>query len=133
MLGGKGLIFLRKIYHLAVDATLDVIRGKWKLSILCHLGNGTLRTGELRRKMPGISQKVLTEQLRELEAANVITRRVYQEIPPRVEYSLSPRGQSLRSILLEMSDWGKCLVREQKEQGKDVEITNPDDQGFRDN
>ncbi|WP_298462781.1 helix-turn-helix domain-containing protein [uncultured Mitsuokella sp.] len=123
---------MRKLYHLAVDATLDVIRGKWKLSILCHLGNGDLRTGELRRKMPGISQKVLTEQLRELEAANVVIRKVYNEVPPRVEYSLSPRGKSLRRILLAMSDWGRCLVKEQQEAGKDVEILNQNDEGFRD-
>lgn len=79
--------FLRNLYHLAIEATLEALTGKWKVSILCHLGNGTLRTGELKRLMPNISQRVLTLQLRELEDAGIITRTVYNEVPPRVEYS----------------------------------------------
>lgn len=60
---------MRNLYHLAIEATLEALTGKWKVSILCHLGNGTLRTGELKRLMPNISQRVLTLQLRELEDA----------------------------------------------------------------
>lgn len=122
---------MRKIYHLAVEATLDIIRGKWKLRILCHLGNGPLRTGELRRLMPGISQKMLTQSLKDLENAHIVNRHSYNEVPPRVEYSLTERGMSLRNILLEMSDWGTTLVKEQQEEGNDVEILNPNDDGFK--
>ncbi|MDL2060059.1 winged helix-turn-helix transcriptional regulator [Mesosutterella sp. AGMB02718] len=122
---------MKKIYHLAVDATLDVIRGKWKLRILCHLGNGTLRTGELRRLMPGISQKMLTQSLKELENAHIVSRRSYNEVPPRVEYSLTERGMSLRDILVEMSDWGSALVKARQEEGDDVRILNSDDEGFK--
>lgn len=122
---------MRKIYHLAVEATLDIIRGKWKLRILCHLGNGPLRTGELRRLMPGISQKMLTQSLKDLENAHIVNRRSYNEVPPQVEYSLTERGMSLRNILLEMSDWGTALVKEQQEEGDDVTILNPNDDGFK--
>ena len=122
---------MKKIYHLAVDATLDFIRGKWKLRILCHLGNGTLRTGELRRLMPGISQKMLTQSLKELENAHIVSRRSYNEVPPRVEYSLTERGMSLRDILVEMSDWGSALVKARQEEGDDVRILNSDDEGFK--
>ena len=122
---------MRKLYHMAIDATLEVIKGKWKVRILCHLGNGTLRTGELRRLMPEISQKVLTEQLRELQQAEIITRHAYNEVPPRVEYSLTSRGEGLRNILLQMSDWGEKLVEARKKAGESVDIINLNDDGFR--
>lgn len=122
---------MRKLYHMAIDATLDVIKGKWKVRILCHLGNGTLRTGELRRLMPDVSQKMLTAQLRELEEAGIILRQVYNEVPPRVEYSLTERGYGLREILLQMSDWGARLVEERQRDGESVGIINPNDDGFR--
>lgn len=128
-----GLKILRRIYHMAVEAALDVLRGKWKLRILCHLGFGPLRTGELRRLIPGISQKVLTEQLRELEKAGVITRRTFNEVPPHVEYSLSKRGMDLRNILLQLSDWGEELVKAQQEAGNSVTIENTNTDGFKDN
>lgn len=123
--------FLRNLYHLAIEATLEALTGKWKVSILCHLGNGTLRTGELKRLMPNISQRVLTLQLRELEDAGIITRTVYNEVPPRVEYSLSERGQSLRRILGEMSDWGAELIEARRAAGETVEVTATDDNGLR--
>ncbi|MBS4913418.1 MAG: winged helix-turn-helix transcriptional regulator [Veillonella sp.] len=122
---------MRNLYHLAIEATLEAITGKWKLSILCHLGHGTLRTGELRRLMPGISQRVLTLQLRELEDAGIITRTVYNEVPPRVEYSLSERGQSLRHILGQMSDWGADLIESRRAAGEIVEVTADEDEGLR--
>jgi len=90
----------------AVEATLSVIGGAWKGVILYHLLDGKKRFGELSRKVPGATQRMLTLQLRELEADGVISRTVYPEVPPRVEYELTEFGQSLRPLLLTMQDWG---------------------------
>ncbi len=89
-----------------VEGTLEVIGGKWKGVILYHLLEKTYRFGELKKIMPGITQHTLTKQLRELEAAEIVYRKVYAEVPPRVEYSLTERGGSLREIILMMRDWG---------------------------
>lgn len=121
---------IEKIYHVAVEATLDVIAGKWKPSILCNLGEKPKRTSELCHAVPGISQRVLTKQLRELEADKIITRKVYNEVPPRVEYSLTDQGRSLRKILVAMSDWGNARVAREQKEGKDVKIIDPSPQGF---
>ena len=83
----------------AVEATLDLIDGKWKGVILYHLQGGTQRFGELRRRMPGITQRMLTKQLRALEEDRLIFRKVYAEVPPRVEYTLSEVGESLRPVI----------------------------------
>ncbi len=72
-----------KKYNIPVEATLEVIGGKWKVVILCHLTKGTKRTSELKRSMPGITQKMLTQQLRELEDDGVIQRKVYNQVPPK--------------------------------------------------
>lgn len=122
---------MKKIYHLAVESTLDIIAGKWKLSILCNLGNSTMRTGELLRAMPGVSQRVLTKQLRELEEEGIIDRRSYNEVPPRVEYSLTDEGKSLREILVMMSEWGKAHIAKQQSEGAEVQLLNDNDDGFR--
>ena len=82
----------------AVEATLDLIDGKWKGVILYHLQGGSQRFGELRRLMPGITQRMLTKQLRALEDDRLIFRTVYAEVPPRVEYRLSEIGESLRPV-----------------------------------
>lgn len=90
-----------------VSVTLKVIGGKWKPAILWHLSEGYYRFGELRRRIPNITQKMLTQQLRELEKDGVITRKVYAEVPPKVEYSLTAYGKTLTPILRQMCRWGE--------------------------
>ncbi|HWO77323.1 MAG TPA: winged helix-turn-helix transcriptional regulator [Bacillus sp. (in: firmicutes)] len=97
----------KKKYNIAVEATLEVIGGKWKVVILCHLTHGKKRTSELKRLMPDITQKKLTQQLRELEEDGVINRIVYNQVPPKVEYELSEYGWSLKSILDALCSWGE--------------------------
>jgi DNA-binding HxlR family transcriptional regulator len=97
----------KKKYNISVEATLEVIGGKWKCVILCHLTHGKKRTSELKRLMPSITQKMLTQQLRELEQDGVINRIIYNQIPPKVEYELSDYGKSLESILSSLCDWGE--------------------------
>lgn len=75
-----------------------MIGGKWKPFILCHLGNGAIRTGELKRKIPTIIQKILTQQLRELEDDGVVTREIYKQVPPKVVYSLTENGKTLKKF-----------------------------------
>lgn len=89
-----------------VTATLNLIGGKWKTLILYSLTNGTRRFGEIAVRIPDISRKVLTEQLKELEADGLIHRQQFNEIPPRVEYSLSELGKSLSSVIRELEIWG---------------------------
>lgn len=89
-----------------VEITLALLGNKWKVLILRELFTGTRRFGELARGIPGISQKMLTQQLRQMEKDSLIERRVYAEVPPRVEYSLTGTGRSLKPILDEMHRWG---------------------------
>jgi DNA-binding HxlR family transcriptional regulator len=88
------------------DRTLSVIGGRWKILILWHLFQGTKRFNQLHRGMPGVSQKVLTQQLRELERDGVVHREVFAEVPPKVEYSLTPLGATLRPVVEAMCQWG---------------------------
>lgn len=103
-----------KQYGCPVELTLEVIGGKWKCVILWWLLYGSKRFSELMCLIPEISQKVLTEQLRKLEADALIYRQTYQEAPPRVEYSLTPRGETLRSLLEDLCDWGKAQLTQFK-------------------
>lgn len=89
-----------------VTFTIDVIGGKWKSLILFHLIGGTRRFNELRRLMPEITQRMLTLQLRELENDRIIHREVYREVPPKVEYSLAPLGETLIPLITAMREWG---------------------------
>lgn len=91
----------------SVEATLAVIGGRWKPVILFKLmEEGVLRFGELRRLIPGVTQKMMTNQLRELEADGIVERTVYPQVPPKVEYRLTEYGHTLSPILLAMRDWG---------------------------
>ena len=89
-----------------VETTLTLISDKWKVLILRDLMPGTKRFGELKKSIGSVSQKVLTAQLREMERSGLLTRTVYPEVPPRVEYTLTPTGYSLRPILDSMVAWG---------------------------
>jgi DNA-binding HxlR family transcriptional regulator len=91
----------------SVATTLEMVGGRWKAPILFYLLGGTRRFGEIRRCLPGITQRMLTLQLRELEKDGVVTRRVYAEVPPRVEYSLTDLGRTLKPVLTSMSQWGQ--------------------------
>lgn len=93
--------------------TLSVIGGRWKPTILFSLLNGRMRYSELRRSIDGISERMLVAQLRELEEAGLVQRIIYPEVPPRVEYELTPAGVSTEPMLQCMSDWGNRL-REKK-------------------
>ena len=100
-----------------VVTTLQLIGNKWKMLILRNLLTRPWRFNEMQRSIPGISQKVLTDNLRALEADGIITRTVYPEVPPRVEYALSELGESMRPIIKAMEAWGtgyQQLVRESK-------------------
>ncbi|SFB58751.1 transcriptional regulator, HxlR family [Rhizobium sp. NFR07] len=94
-----------------VESTLSFIDGKWKGVILHHLlEEGTLRFNELRRRIPSVTQRMLTKQLRELEEEGLITRTVYPVVPPRVEYDLTPLGQSLEPVITALRAWGVTHV-----------------------
>jgi len=90
-----------------VEVTLDLIGGKWKGVLLYHLLPGTLRFNELRRRLSGITQRMLTRQLRELEDSGLIVRKVYAQVPPKVEYSLSKKGETLTPVIRALERWGE--------------------------
>jgi DNA-binding HxlR family transcriptional regulator len=102
-------------YATPIDATLEVIGGKYKVAILYHLRNGVLRFGELRRLMPSATQRMMTNQLRELERDKLIAREVFKQVPPRVEYSMTESGFSLLPILEAMCEWGKRRIATAKD------------------
>ncbi|MEL6715830.1 MAG: winged helix-turn-helix transcriptional regulator [Planctomycetota bacterium] len=92
-----------------VEATLSVVGGRWKPVLVCHLLDGTKRFGELRRLTPNATERMITLQLRELEADGVLERTVYAEVPPRVEYALTDFGRSLAPVLAAMQNWGAAF------------------------
>lgn len=89
-----------------VERTLDVIGGRWKVLILRELFSGVKRFNELQRAVNGITQKMLTQQLREMESDGIVHREIYLQVPPKVEYSLTPVGESLKPIINAMHEWG---------------------------
>ena len=104
---------MTKSENCPVEATLELIGGKYKALILWHLSDATLRFSELRNRIKNATPKMLTQQLRELESQQLIHREVYPVIPPKVEYSLTELGKSLLPILVAMRDWGAGYLRTQ--------------------
>lgn len=99
-------------YICGIDAAMDVVSGKWKSLILWELdANGTRRFAELRRGLPGVSEKMLTQHLREMEEDGLVHRKVYAEVPPKVEYSLTEQGITLNQALRPLGAWGRKRIR----------------------
>ncbi|AIQ29511.1 MULTISPECIES: winged helix-turn-helix transcriptional regulator [Paenibacillus] len=97
------------------ESALDILIGKWKPVILLQLMNkGTMRFGELQKSIPDINKKMLTQQLRELEYNDIVHREVYNQIPPKVEYSISEYGKGLSSVLQVLNDWGVSHIEHMK-------------------
>jgi len=111
------------VYRCGVEVTLGIIGGKWKGLILWHLRLKTLRFSQLQRRLQSVTQKMLTQQLRELEADGLVHRQIYAEVPPRVEYSLTESGQSVVPILEGMCQWGQDFLYEKE--GIDLSCTEP--------
>ena len=121
-----------KQYILGIEATLEIFGGKWKALITYILTFGTKRTGELQRLIPGISQKVLIEKLKELEKDGIIEKHVYEEMPPKVEYKLTEYGQSFSNILYAMYFWGRENIKLRQKMGEDIILLDKKDE-FRKN
>jgi DNA-binding HxlR family transcriptional regulator len=107
------------IDNAAINSTIKILSGKWKILILFALCSKTRRFNELRRLIPDVTQRMLTAQLRELEKAEIIERKIYPQIPPKVEYSLSSIGKTLTPVLIHLKKWGadynrRHCEREQK-------------------
>jgi DNA-binding HxlR family transcriptional regulator len=107
-----------------VRAALIVIGGKWKPVITHYLLDGTKRYGELRRCMPDATKKMLTQQLRELEADGIVARTVFHEVPPKVEYALTPYGKTLRPVMKALCEWG----RKHRQDGISIQRRTPNAQ-----
>jgi DNA-binding HxlR family transcriptional regulator len=102
-----------KEFDCPIQAIVDLVGGKWKLSILYQLFQGTRRYGELKRLVPKATERMLTLQLRELEASGIVQRTVYPEVPPKVEYSLTELGLSLKPVLQTMLDWSETYLQQE--------------------
>ncbi|MET7541739.1 helix-turn-helix domain-containing protein [Streptomyces sp. NPDC005507] len=112
-------------YICGIDAALDVVSGKWKGLILWDLdAHRVRRFAELRRGLPGVSEKMLTQHLREMEADGLVLRRVYAEVPPRVEYSLTEHGRMLNQALGPLGVWGAERMRREGHETADVVETS---------
>lgn len=107
---------------MGIEATLEILGGKWKALIVCLLITGTKRTGELQRLIPAISQKVLIQQLRELERDGIVGRHTYNELPPKVEYYMTEYGITANKIIDIMCSWGRNNIKMRQEKGEAVEL-----------
>lgn len=99
--------FKGKKFNNTVELSLSIIGGKWKMPIIWRLREDTLRYSELRKSLPKITHKMLTQQLRELESDEIIVRKVYSEVPPKVEYSLTLLGKSVIPVIDLLREWGE--------------------------
>jgi DNA-binding HxlR family transcriptional regulator len=99
--------YARTGYVSPIDAAIEIIGGKYKVAILYYIRESVLRFGELRRKIPLATKRMLTKQLRELERDGMIDRKVFRQVPPRVDYSLTKEGKSIVPILEDLCEWGK--------------------------
>jgi DNA-binding HxlR family transcriptional regulator len=99
-------IFKGKKFNSPVELSLDVIGGKWKMPIIWRLRDGSKRYGELRKSLPKVTHKMLTQQLRELEQDEILNRKVFPEVPPKVEYSLTLLGESVIPVIDMLREWG---------------------------
>lgn len=109
-----------KDYRLGIEATLEILGGKWKALIICHLMSGRKRTSELERLIPDVSQKVLIQQLRELERDGIVVCKNYQEMPPKVDYSLTEYGKSANELIDTMCKWGTENIQYRISKGEEV-------------
>lgn len=100
-----------KLYNCGIGPAFEVIGGKWKALILYELSEKPLRTGELKRRLGDITDKMLTQQLREMEADGIISRTIYKEVPPRVEYVVTEEGQVLNRALGPIAEWGENYAK----------------------
>src|ERR1700758_4071292 len=100
-----------KMYCCGLEAALDVVGGKWKVLILWALRSEAQRFGELRRLVPGISEKMLIQHLKEMQAHGIVTRKDFKEVPPHVEYALTPFGKSLHAALAPLCEWGELHMK----------------------
>ncbi|MFI1013885.1 winged helix-turn-helix transcriptional regulator [Streptomyces sp. NPDC020965] len=124
--GGVAVPKAKPTYHCGLDAAVDVVGGKWKPLILWALHDaGTLRFGQLRREVIGVSEKMLIQQLRELESDGIVHREVYREVPPRVEYSLTELGEALNTALIPLGLWGdtfkQVIIANKVKEAEEVE------------
>lgn len=109
------ITFREKTYACPMEMTIDLIGGKWKALLLWNLSLGTRRFSELKRLFPAATQKMLTQQLRDLENNGLVSRKVYAEIPPKVEYTLTDFGMTLMPVLTAMNQWGKKYLSGREE------------------
>ena len=98
-----------RLYHCALDVTMELVGGKWKTIVLWYLRKDKKRFSELRKLIPGITEKMLSMQLRQLEQDGFVSRTVYPEVPLRVEYALTPHGRTLLPLLEEIAAWGRMM------------------------
>ena len=96
-------------YYCSLELTMDIIGGKWKSMMLFHLKDGTMRSGELQKTLQGIANRMFTLTARELEQDGMIERIVYPVVPPKVEYKLTKKGESILPIILQMAQWGEFI------------------------
>lgn len=104
------IIFNGKQYNCPMEMTIELIGGKWKALLLWNLSDGSLRFHELQKRFPGLTQKMLTQQLRDMEQNGLINRKVYPVVPPKVEYSLTEFGRTLMPVLYAMNKWGNEYI-----------------------